>query len=199
MNLKLIETAQYYGLVLTRGSFTNCIFHGDRTPSMKLYSDHFHCFGCGKHADIITLTEQIFILSPYQAVQKLAQDFHIIQNGGYEKITPIKIGKQSYTEQENQTSILLNLYYTFLEKCRKDYRPENPDDELHPLFVESLMKYDQYNYYRDIFITGTDEERREFMTVYAKQIASLEEIFTQNITGGNLNEPTTQSTENRTA
>ena len=199
MNLNLIETAQYYGLKLTRGGFTNCIFHSDRTPSMKLYSDHFHCFGCAKHGDIITLTEQLFTLPPYQAVQKLAQDFHILQNGGDEKITPIKSGKQSYTEQENQIFKLLNLYCTFLEKCREDYRPKTLDDDLHPLFVESLMKYEQYNYYRDVFITGTDEERREFMTAYAKQIASLEQRFIQNITGGNINEPTTKSTENRTA
>ncbi len=30
-----------------------CPFHGERTPSFYVYSDHFHCFGCGAHGDAI--------------------------------------------------------------------------------------------------------------------------------------------------
>jgi hypothetical protein len=26
-----------------------CPFHADSTPSMKIYHDHYHCFGCGAH------------------------------------------------------------------------------------------------------------------------------------------------------
>ena len=28
-----------------------CPFHDDRTPSLAIYDDHFHCFGCGAHGD----------------------------------------------------------------------------------------------------------------------------------------------------
>jgi DNA polymerase len=28
-----------------------CPFHDDRTPSLQVYDDHFHCFGCGAHGD----------------------------------------------------------------------------------------------------------------------------------------------------
>jgi DNA polymerase len=30
-----------------------CPFHADRTPSCRVYDDHFHCFGCGAHGDAI--------------------------------------------------------------------------------------------------------------------------------------------------
>jgi hypothetical protein len=28
-----------------------CPFHADSTPSLKIYDDHYHCFGCGAHGD----------------------------------------------------------------------------------------------------------------------------------------------------
>ena len=28
-----------------------CPFHDDHTPSLAIYDDHFHCFGCGAHGD----------------------------------------------------------------------------------------------------------------------------------------------------
>jgi hypothetical protein len=30
-----------------------CPFHSEKTPSLQLYADHFHCFGCGAHGDAI--------------------------------------------------------------------------------------------------------------------------------------------------
>jgi DNA primase len=30
-----------------------CPFHGERTPSFRVYADHYHCFGCGAHGDAI--------------------------------------------------------------------------------------------------------------------------------------------------
>ena len=44
-----IEAATRYGLV--KHGFMRCPFHADKTPSLKLYGDHFHCFGCGAHGD----------------------------------------------------------------------------------------------------------------------------------------------------
>jgi len=30
-----------------------CPFHKEKTPSCYLYSEHFHCYGCGEHGDVI--------------------------------------------------------------------------------------------------------------------------------------------------
>ena len=42
-----------YGYKISRAGFISCPFHkGDRTASMKIYKDSFHCFGCGASGDI---------------------------------------------------------------------------------------------------------------------------------------------------
>ena len=39
--------------VASIGDTINCPFHDDSTPSLKLYADHFHCYGCGAHGDLV--------------------------------------------------------------------------------------------------------------------------------------------------
>ena len=55
--------------------FIRCPFHADRTPSLKLYSDHFHCFGCGEHGDVIDLTAGLLGCSESEAARRLEADF----------------------------------------------------------------------------------------------------------------------------
>jgi hypothetical protein len=125
------------------------------------------------------LTTQLFGLPPYNAAQKLAEDFNIRRGEKYRDIKPRISEQLQYYQQEQKTFRLLNDYCLYLEKWREDYRPATPDEDFHPLFIESLTKYEQYNYYRDIFITGTEDERRDFMMYAAKEITNLEERFTQ--------------------
>ena len=37
--------AEYYGLNVRKDTAL-CPFHSEKTASMKLYHDHFYCFGC---------------------------------------------------------------------------------------------------------------------------------------------------------
>lgn len=64
------SAAEYYGMSV-RGGMTSCIFHEDRNPSMKLYDDHFYCFGCTEHGDVVKLTARLFGLTQYEAAKKL--------------------------------------------------------------------------------------------------------------------------------
>ena len=43
--IHLPNAAEYYGVHVNRGGFASCLFHEERTPSMKLYNNHFHCYG----------------------------------------------------------------------------------------------------------------------------------------------------------
>ena len=71
------EAAERYGLTVRRGGMACCPFHDDRTPSMKLYPDHFHCFGCGRTGDVIDLAARLTGLSALDAARRLAADFGI--------------------------------------------------------------------------------------------------------------------------
>lgn len=50
-----------------------CPYHDERTPSFYLYpeTNNFHCFGCGKHGDVIHLAEQLSGLTFKEAVESL--------------------------------------------------------------------------------------------------------------------------------
>lgn len=49
-----------------------CPFHPDQdTPSLALYNDHYHCFGCGAHGDVIALVMALAELDFVKAIEWL--------------------------------------------------------------------------------------------------------------------------------
>lgn len=55
------DIVSQHGLHPNRAGFISCPFHqGDRTASMKIYKDSFHCFGCGANGDIFTFTQKMY-------------------------------------------------------------------------------------------------------------------------------------------
>ncbi|MCE5319228.1 MAG: DNA primase [Parachlamydia sp.] len=56
-----------------------CPFHDEKTPSFMVQKgdQHYHCFGCGAHGDAITFLMTHLKLSFNQAVESLAQQFHV--------------------------------------------------------------------------------------------------------------------------
>lgn len=76
-HLSIKEVARYYGITTNRSGFTKCPFYKERTPSMKIYDDHFYCFSCQCGGDVISLTSQLFSLSQLEATKKLQADFGI--------------------------------------------------------------------------------------------------------------------------
>lgn len=58
-----------------------CPFHADKDPSLNLYRggtgrterDHYHCFVCGAHGDVISLIQNYAKLTFWDAVQRLAE------------------------------------------------------------------------------------------------------------------------------
>ena len=100
--LDLISVAEKYG-ISTRNSMINCLFHDDRTPSMKLYHDHFYCFGCGEHGDVITFTAKLFGLSPLEAAKKLQTDFGITVSD--KPSIPVQIKMINKQEQDRKSVV----------------------------------------------------------------------------------------------
>jgi DNA polymerase len=54
------------------GGKINCPFHDDDTPSLHIYDDHYHCFGCDAHGDLIELLMKIEGMSSLDAEQAFA-------------------------------------------------------------------------------------------------------------------------------
>ena len=51
-----------------------CPFHGEKTPSLYIYDDHYHCFGCGAHGDAISYIMQSEGSGFREAVERLASE-----------------------------------------------------------------------------------------------------------------------------
>ncbi|MBR4022002.1 MAG: hypothetical protein IKI94_05310 [Ruminococcus sp.] len=163
--------AEYYGLKV-RGGMTNCIFHNDRTPSMRLYDDHFYCFGCGKCGDVTKLVEGLFGESPIQSAKRLCADFGIEHiRGSPPKVKTKYVSTQT---QEQRAFRILSDYCNLLRRYRTEYAPKSDDEDLHLLFTEGLTKLSEYEYYCEIFITGTKEEQQKFIEERRNLLGELE-------------------------
>lgn len=53
-SLSMREVVERYGIQIDRKGFCCCPFHKEKTPSMKIYKDSSHCFGCGRSDDIFS-------------------------------------------------------------------------------------------------------------------------------------------------
>ena len=71
------EAAERYGVSVNRQGKALCPFHNDRNPSLYVADDHFYCFACGAHGDVIDFAANFFDLPLYEAAQRLAADFGI--------------------------------------------------------------------------------------------------------------------------
>lgn len=48
----------YKGQPIPRNGFIACPFHNDHKPSCRIYDDHYHCFVCKRHGDVIQWVEE---------------------------------------------------------------------------------------------------------------------------------------------
>ena len=69
------EVARFYGLQINRSGMALCPFHEEKTPSLKIYEDNFHCFGCGESGDCTGFVAKLFGISQKEAAKKISYDF----------------------------------------------------------------------------------------------------------------------------
>ena len=58
-SLSMREVLERYGIRIDRKGFCCCPFHKEKTASMKIYKDSYHCFGCGSGGDIFSFVQKI--------------------------------------------------------------------------------------------------------------------------------------------
>ena len=151
--------AERYGLQVSRNGMVRCPFHDDANPSMKLYDDHYHCFGCQETGDVIHLTAKLFGVPDQEAAKKMAEDFGV-QNKKASVLA--KLSRfQVQADQERFCFRVLRDYLHLLEEWRTTYAPKTPDEALDDRFVEALQMYDCIEYLLDTLTAGESEERAE--------------------------------------
>lgn len=164
--------ARYYGVEVHRGNMALCPFHRERTPSCKLYADHYYCFGCQAHGDVIRLVQEFFGLTSIEAVKQINSDFglglDVDKPPDMEKINrrrqEIARQKAEQANMERMYDILLR-YYTLLDRYKIRFAPKTPDDEIDGRFVYALQNIGYAEYMLEAFnrtdVVGQQEIKME--------------------------------------
>ena len=153
--------AEHFGLSVRRNGMVCCPFHDDQHPSMKLYHDHFHCFGCQANGDVIEFTSKLFGITPLEAAQKLAASF------GIREARPSMLAKlktyQTQAENEKLCFRVLREYLKILEDWQVRYAPKLPADEPDPRFTEACHMLECTKYMLNILTVSNVKERAELV------------------------------------
>ena len=159
------EVAARYGVEVNRHGKALCPFHNDRNPSLFVDDDHYHCYACGEHGDVIDLTAKLFGLKLYEAAQKLAYDYGITQDKPPTKAMQEKQNRKSEArrlrENEKLCFSALVEYYRLLQEWMVLYAPRTPEDTPHDRFVQACHDLSYVEYLVDLLIMGDSYERTE--------------------------------------
>lgn len=140
-----------------------CPFHNDRHPSLLVADDHYHCFACGAHGDVIDMTANLFGLSLYDAARKLAADFHLAPDKPLPESICQKLKQktkaQQLREDERLCCSVLGQYRRTLEEWKLRYAPQTPEETLNERFVEACHRLPWAEYLLDALLQGDSHER----------------------------------------
>lgn len=148
--------ARSYGVEVHQGNMALCPFHRERHLSCKLYEDHYYCFGCQAHGDVIKLVQELFSVSAIEAVKQINSDFalglDVDKPPDMEKVNrrrrEIAERKAEKARVEHMYDVLLR-YFTLLDKYKMRYAPTSPDEDTDERFVYALQNigYAEYTFH----------------------------------------------------
>ena len=122
-----LELAKYAIEPNSKG-FTKCPFHNEKTASFKVYKDGtYHCFGCGEHGDVITLTMKMQHLSFNRACETLSGEVKYSQIRKAEKIQRQNSRANLIREKVRKGYFAALSRYLELTSIIKTKRPSGPD------------------------------------------------------------------------
>ena len=154
------DAARQYGMTVQRNGMALCPFHNDTHPSMKLYDDHFYCFACGAHGDVIDLTAKLLGLNFKEAVRRLSVDFGISPN---DDPPTADMPQRPHVSQFRRDELLclstLTEYERLLRFWKQEYAPKMPDTPIDDRFVEACQMLDSIEYLADFLCAASLEER----------------------------------------
>ena len=159
------DAAERYGVEVNRYSMALCPFHNDRHPSLYVADDHYYCFACGEHGDVIDFAAKLFGLPLYAAAQRLAADFQLTPDkppsAAALHAKRVQTEAQQLRENERLCFSVLSDYARILRSWKEQYAPQSPAEAPDERFIEACHNLDQTEYYLDILCTGDSYERAE--------------------------------------
>ena len=167
-NVTVRQAAERYGLKPNRSGLIRCIFHNDKSPSMKV-DRRYYCFGCGCTGDAIDFTAQLFDIGLKDAAMKLADDFGIPYSGrdrgSPQNRRSVSAKKPEPTPEELWQKKHLRClrayldYLSLLLEWKEQYAPKTRTEEWHEKFMTALRELSVVEYYLDTIVNACDAGR----------------------------------------
>ena len=150
---------------------------------MKIYDDHFYCFSCQCGGDVISLTSQLFSLSPLEAAKKLQADFGIADveydREQYQKEQNTRMSQllkeKQFESWKHNTYLLLTDYCSLLREWKESYSPKNLDEPITEEYVEALQELEKMEYYCDLFLYGNRVDLEDFKLHEERLVKRIEQ------------------------
>jgi len=153
------DAAKRYGLKVGRNGMARCPFHDDHHPSLRLYDDHFYCFACAAHGDVIDLTAKLLGIPVPEAIRRLEDDFGIDAHDSPSTTRPARPHLSRFREDELLCLSTLTEYERLLRRWKTEYAPKTSDDPIDDRFVEACQMLDRVEYLADFLCAADLEER----------------------------------------
>lgn len=160
--INMRDVLDKYGIAVDRKGFAKCLFHQEKTASLKFYKDSFYCFACGTGGDIFDFVKKYFNIDFRQAIVKLNSDFCLNLPLNSQKQMTAKERKEMLdrerelkrlkAEQERiKADKRLQYARTFaryhgLIIALQEFKPKTQDEKLHPRFIEALTQIENAEY-----------------------------------------------------
>ena len=160
--------ARSYGVEVSRGNMALCPFHRERHPSCKLYEDHYYCFACQAHGDVIKLVQELFGLRAIEAVKQLGSDFALgLDVDKPPDMEAVNIRRREIAERKAEKARVVHMYdvllryFTLLDKYKMRYAPTSPDEDTDERSVYALQNIGYAEYMLETFNRFDKEQQAE--------------------------------------
>lgn len=104
-----LDVCRQYGVDVNRAGFTRCLWHNEKTASLKIYPGDrgYFCFGCHAHGSSIDLVMKLFDESVGDACKRLNDDFRLglIREGNVSNAERIAQNRAAWERRKRQEQI----------------------------------------------------------------------------------------------
>lgn len=104
-----LDVCHQYGVDVNRAGFARCLWHNEKTASLKIYPGDrgYFCFGCHAHGSSLDLVMKLFDESVGDACKRLNADFRLglIKEGNVSNAERIAQNHEAWERRKQQEQI----------------------------------------------------------------------------------------------